>query len=152
MSDPKPIVTRPHALPFAAQRVIAYGDDSITYNPGGMMDVGFHATVPSPAQDIIYPAAPGNSNNGAEYLAAIKALRAIYRAGHRGPVTVHTDSQLVANQYSGAFGRNLERLRTATSYFAAVEIVWIRRRQHSRADALARRAYNEAITDGRQSA
>jgi len=146
--------TPPAAL---APRAIACSDGSITCNPGGIMAVGFHASIPGVARDIMggttYPAAPGNSNNMAEYLAAIEALRIIYRAGHRGPVTLHTDSQLVANQYSGAFGCNveqlrplLEKLRTAAGYFEAVEVVWIPRRLNSRADTLARRAYDEAFS------
>lgn len=160
-----PHLTPPLGTPPAplAPRATAYSDGSITCNPGGIMAVGFHASAPGLARDIVgghaYPAAVGNSNNMAEYLAAIEALRAIYHAGHRGALTLHTDSQLVANQYSGAFGCNveqlrplLERLRTAAGYFASVEIVWIPRRLNSRADALARRAYNEAIADGRASA
>jgi probable phosphoglycerate mutase len=93
----------------------------------------------------------GATNNVVEYNAALDALRAVYRTGWRGPVVLRTDSQLVVKQYNGAYGcykpvlqELLAQLRRASEHFESLTLEWIPREQNARADALSRRAYQEA--------
>lgn len=152
--------------PAHTGRAVAFCDGLIDRNPGGIIGVGYHGSIPvlrgarrQIAGYRAYPAAPGNSNNVAEYLAALAALRALYHAGWRGPVEIRTDSLLVANQFSGlwscageALRPLLDRLRTAAGYVEGLEIVWIPREHNRRADDLSRRAYTEAMGAGRRGA
>jgi ribonuclease HI len=91
------------------------------------------------------------TNNRAEFEAALDALRAVYRTGWRGRVVLCGDSQLVVNQVTGLWGCAAphlvalrDRLRGAFTHFARVDVEWVPREENTRADALSRKAYEEA--------
>jgi ribonuclease HI len=91
------------------------------------------------------------SNNVAEFLAALDCLRAIYKAGYRGPVALHGDSQLVVKLVNGEWECQaphlqplLERLHLAAQHFASVTMTWVPRTSNTEADEESRAAYKEA--------
>ena len=102
----------------------------------------------------------GMTNNIAEYHAVIEALTyTVTRAGvlaeRRMGVTVYGDSQLVIRQITGEYQTrqpHLAELRRQVLALAdelghagvSVEFVWIPRDENADADALTRRAYQEA--------
>ncbi|MGI0130858.1 MAG: ribonuclease HI [Thermoplasmata archaeon] len=97
------------------------------------------------------PYSEHSTNNVAEYVAAVRALEWLRDQRYRGPVIVSGDSQLVIQQMRGEY-----RVRTAhiAAYhdwlgrlsrgFDSVEWRWIPREQNRRADALSKRALEEA--------
>jgi ribonuclease HI len=102
-----------------------------------------------------YAHGPGVTNHLADYNEALDALRAIYAAGWRGPVVLHTASLLLVKQYTGEYGCHkpelqelLSRLHRAATYFESVTLQWVPREANARADALSRRAYYEARRRG----
>jgi ribonuclease HI len=128
-------------------------------NPGGWACGAWwvhpHATIAELEGGVgggrLYGHGAGATNNIAEYLAAIDALRAVYRLGHRGVVLLRGDSQLVIKQVTGVWAchsdhlrEHLAHLRRAMTYFQDVRAIWIRREQNERADALSRAAYERA--------
>jgi ribonuclease HI len=92
---------------------------------------------------------PGATNNVAEYMAAIHALRWAIAQG-LSEVLVRTDSQLVACQFSGAWECRSEHLRPLLAELrdlarqARARVEWVPRERNAVADALSRRAYKEA--------
>jgi ribonuclease HI len=127
-------------------------------NPGGYACGGWyvapHPDVPALATGLeghaFFRKGPGATNNVAEYSAAIAVLRAVYAGGYRGPVSVHGDSQLVVNQFNGAWQCNkpalqelLDQLRHAATFFEQATMTWVPREENTRADELSRQAYRE---------
>jgi ribonuclease HI len=128
-------------------------------NPGGYacggVDIVPHPDVPGLERGLqfgrCYIRGAGATNNVAEYNAALDALRAMYRAGWRGPVVLRTDSQLVVRQFNSEYGWHkpelqalLAQLHRAAAHFESLTFEWVPREQNTRADALSRRAYREA--------
>jgi ribonuclease HI len=129
------------------------------YNPGGY-ECGAFALAPYPHIAGLehglqgarcYGKGAGTSNNQAEYRAAIDALQAVHAAGYSGPLTLRGDSLLVIKQTQGEWACNaphlqalLAELRQVMGLFASVRLEWVRREHNQGADALSRRAYEEA--------
>ena len=82
------------------------------------------------------------TNNVAEYMAAVTALRRAIDLGARR-IMLHSDSKLVVNQFNGEWRCNdeslkplLGRLRGLAERFDEFKIVWIPREQNREADGL----------------
>jgi len=82
------------------------------------------------------------TNNVAEYMACVTALRRAVDLGAQH-VLLHTDSQLVVNQYFGKWRCNdpslvplLGRLRGLAQRFESFDLKWIPRTQNREADGL----------------
>jgi ribonuclease HI len=135
------------------------------HNPGGY-ECGAYVLAPCPHIPGLehglqgarcYGKGPSTSNNQAEYRAAIDALRAVHAAGYSGPLILRGDSQLVIRQDAGQWACNaphlqtlLAELRRLVGLFEAVQFEWIPRERNAHADALSRRAYQEArLREGR---
>lgn len=132
-------------------------------NPGGVMAWGWALDA---AGDVVTgrgsaPAAPGNTNNVAEWyalgcgLAAVRDRAAVSHAG--GPpdaLRIFGDSRLVVNQLAGLFACNAPHLRALRDRCLSIlkgidplpgwwQAEWVPRAQNGAADALSRRAYRE---------
>lgn len=86
------------------------------------------------------------TNNVAEYTAAIKALEYLVRSGYSGPVDLVGDSQLVVRQMTGEYKVRAshlvpyhQSLRSLSSRFESIRYLWIPREENSRADVLSKR-------------
>src|SRR5262249_10889497 len=84
------------------------------------------------------------SNNVAEYEALLSGLRMVKHLGGTR-VIAHTDSQLVANQYSGEYearepllARYLEEVKTLSNEFDALTVLRVPRSENAQADALSK--------------
>lgn len=91
----------------------------------------------------------GMTNNRAEYAAVINALRFAAEQAWRD-VRVRTDSQLIVRQITGEYACNVPALvplrdeaRTLGKSLGA-RIKWVPREENEPADALSRKAYQEA--------
>ena len=103
------------------------------------------------------PYSEHSTNNVAEYVAAIRALEWLRGQGYRGTVIASGDSQLVIRQMRGEYRVRTEHLQAYQTWlarlageFAAVEWHWIPREQNARADALSKRALEEARPEARR--
>ena len=103
------------------------------------------------------PYSEHSTNNVAEYVAAIRALEWLRGQGYRGTVIASGDSQLVIRQMRGEYRVRTEHLQDYQTWlarlageFAAVEWQWIPREQNARADALSKRALEEARPEARR--
>jgi ribonuclease HI len=97
------------------------------------------------------------TNNVAEYVAAIRALEWLREVRYRGSVVMYGDSQLVVRQMQGEYAVRAEhlkayhdRLAQLTKEFGHVEFRWIPREENQPADALSKRAIDEAALDARR--
>jgi ribonuclease HI len=91
------------------------------------------------------PAHPDNTNNQAEYRAAIALLEAYIANGGKGPLLAHGDSQLIIRQLTGEYAVSAPGLYSL--HERALDLVgqipgevtfaWIPRAQNAVADALA---------------
>ncbi len=135
---------------MAAEGTYAVGqfDGSADPNPGGRMGMGWHLLLPdgqSYEGTAEAPAAPGNTNNRAEYMALIALLEEYRRVGRGFPLLVRGDSQLVIQQMLGKWQVNNPTLRelnatarqTVASIAGGVRFEWVPREQNRRADLLA---------------
>ena len=102
------------------------------------------------------PYSPHSTNNVAEYVGAIRALEQLRSAGYSGDVVVEGDSQLVIRQMNGEYEVRKEHLkayhewlRKLAAAFRRVEFRWIPREENSLADALSKRAIEEARESAR---
>jgi ribonuclease HI len=91
------------------------------------------------------------TNNVAEYVAAIRALEWLVQHGYAGEVVLRGDSQLVIRQMQGTYEVRAEHLRAYHEHlrglarkFRHVEFRWVPREENPRADALSKRALEEA--------
>ncbi len=98
---------------------------------------------------------PGNTNNDAEYRAALGALKWLADSGINGPcvAVMHGDSKLVVEQVGGAWNCNTDHLRLLRdaarrgisileSKGISVALRWIPRDQNAEADALSKSLYS----------
>ena len=97
----------------------------------------------------------GATNNVAEYSALIKALEFFIGKNFTGPLTVRSDSQLMINQMTGAWGVKSENIRPyflrgreLASKFNTIIFEWVPRKKNERADWLSKKAYLDAERKG----
>jgi len=103
------------------------------------------------------PYSEHSTNNVAEYVAAIRALEWLRSQGYRGAVTVAGDSQLIIRQMNGEYQVRTEHLEAYHEWlqrlakeFRSVEWQWVPREENRRADALSKRALDEARPTARR--
>ena len=102
------------------------------------------------------PYSPHSTNNVAEYVGAIRALEQLRSIGYAGDVVVEGDSQLVIRQMNGEYEVRKEHLRSYHEWlrqlagaFRKVEFRWVPREENTVADALSKRAIEEARESAR---
>jgi len=123
-------------------------------NPGGRMGMGVlirrgGEVLAKEQQEL--PAAPGNTNNVAEYLALTRALEILIAAGLTGEtILVRGDSNLVIHQMfgnargrrwkikGGAYAETALRARALLGDFRAISGEWVPRHLNAHADALSK--------------
>jgi ribonuclease HI len=100
------------------------------------------------------PYAEHSTNNVAEYVAAIRALEQLRSIGYAGEVLMEGDSQLVVRQMNGEYEVRKEHLKSYHAWlrelargFGKVEFRWVPREENTVADALSKRAIEEAWED-----
>lgn len=94
------------------------------------------------------------TNNVAEYTALIRALEQVRKLGLEGRVVVRSDSRLVVNQMRGEW--KVKATKMMPLYHKAVALAkdmdvvfeWVPREENTRADSLARKAYEGARRTG----
>lgn len=130
------------------QSDVGHFDGSADPNPNGRMGMGWHVTF-ADGRDVSgqdeRPAALGNSNNRAEYLALISLLTTYRERGGAGPILVRGDSQLIIKQVTGACRVHDAALRDLCAQAQAalqaiprgVSFEWVARMHNARADHLA---------------
>lgn len=95
---------------------------------------------------VAYGQVVDGSANFSEYGAVASSLMYLIRNKHTSePIVIHSDSQLIIRQMSGAYACHNPRLLKIRDFclglakkFPKVEYVWIRREQNKMADALSR--------------
>jgi len=97
------------------------------------------------------PYSPHSTNNVAEYVGAIRALEFLRSRDYAGEVIVEGDSQLVVRQMNGEYEVRAEHLKAYHEWltklagmFRKVEFRWVPREENALADALSKRAVDEA--------
>ncbi|MGD0250655.1 MAG: ribonuclease HI [Thermoplasmata archaeon] len=105
----------------------------------------------------VRPHVPHATNNVAEYVAAIRALEWLREQRYHGAVVMIGDSQLVVRQMLGEYRVRAEHLRAyhewlerLTKEFSQVEFRWVAREENQHADALSKRALDDAAVDARR--
>jgi len=100
------------------------------------------------------PYSPHSTNNVAEYVGAIRALEYLRSLEYSGDVVIEGDSQLVVRQMNGEYEVRAEHLKAYHDWleklaglFHKVEFRWVPREENLRADALSKRAVEEAWRD-----
>ena len=103
------------------------------------------------------PYSPHSTNNVAEYVGAIRALEHLRSIGYAGEVIVEGDSQLVVRQMNGEYEVRAEHLKAYHGWlgqlarsFPRVEFRWVPREENEAADALSKRAVEEAWDDAKR--
>jgi ribonuclease HI len=95
------------------------------------------------------------TNNVAEYMALVKALKWLLANNlNSGKVEIKSDSQLVVKQLSGEYKVKAKRIISLyrqvlllKNKFKEVEIVWVPREENKEADRLTNKAYNRVLQD-----
>ncbi|HEX2557625.1 MAG TPA: ribonuclease HI [Nitrososphaera sp.] len=95
------------------------------------------------------------TNNVAEYMALVKALKWLLANNlNTGKVEIKSDSQLVVKQLSGEYKVKAKRIISLyrqvlllKNKFKEVEIVWVPREENKEADRLTNKAYNRVLQD-----
>ena len=92
----------------------------------------------------------GVTNNFAEYVALVEALKKLKELRIEGDVTVRSDSQLLVGQMSKGWavkgGGYLEKLKEAKDLlkeFGSITFEWVPREKNQEADLLSRIAYEK---------
>ncbi len=96
-----------------------------------------------------------NTNNYAEYMAAIRALEKLKEDGFdKEKITVYADSKLLVEQASGRWKVKhpnikplFERLQDLLKGFKSVTFAHVPREQNKRADELANMALDQSLSD-----
>ncbi len=123
-------------------------DGSCDPNPGGRLGFGWVLILADTSQTSgrgEQRPAPGNTNNLGEYQGLIAGLSAYLEQGHRGPLLVIGDSQLIIGQVTGTMRakdpvlmQQRDRARELTARIVGgVTFRWERRERNTAADALA---------------
>jgi ribonuclease HI len=127
-------------------------------NPGGVATAGWiilgDNDEPLGGDCCVICRGEGATNNVAEWAALGKALRHVADSGLQvGTLQIYGDSMLVVNQLTGNWNCNKEHLqklrdrcKELISQINPSDLVveWIPREQNEEADALSRKAYEEA--------
>jgi len=102
------------------------------------------------------PYSPHSTNNVAEYVGAIRALEHLRSMNFSGVVVVEGDSELVIKQMNGEYEVRAEHLKayhewlgTLARSFSSVEFRWVPREENTVADALSKRAIEQAWADAK---
>lgn len=127
-------------------QLIIHTDGACAGNPG-VMGIGgvIHQNYPDEKTITFSEPAGTGTNNEAEYLAVIRALKVALELKPEGSVIIKSDSQLVVCQVNGEYRINhahLARLHGKVRALAKqlpgkVKFQWISREQNKHADALA---------------
>jgi len=103
------------------------------------------------------PYSPHSTNNVAEYVGAIRALEQLRSVCFSGEVIVEGDSQLVIRQMNGEYEVRAPHLKAYHAWlhelakgFRKVEFRWVPREENAVADALSKRAVEEAWEDAKR--
>lgn len=90
------------------------------------------------------------TNNFAEYVALVEALKKLRELRIGGEVTVRSDSQLLVGQMSkgwavkgGGYLEKLKEARELTREFGSITFEWVPREKNEEADLLSRIAYEK---------
>jgi ribonuclease HI len=135
-------------------KVRIYCDGLCEPNPGGLATYGFVIEEEASWREIhrakgIAARGQGATNNVAEYIAAIRALRWLADEHHTGvSVALYSDSQLLVNQLSGKWRVKSAQIRPLWSEacdllekFVDSRAVWVPREQNELADYLSVEVY-----------
>lgn len=149
------------ALPDSSAPVVVHFDGSCQPPAGGGV-AGWGFLIEGPGLRFeecglaTRPYSPHSTNNVAEYVGAIRALEELRATGYAGEVVVEGDSQLVIRQMNGEYEVRAphlkayhERLRQLANGFRKVEFRWVPREENTVADALSKRAVEEAWEDSK---
>lgn len=156
------VIPRGIALPDASAPVLVHFDGSCQ-PPGGGGVAGWGFVIEGPGIHFeecglaTRPYSPHSTNNVAEYVAAIRALEQLRSIGYAGEVVVEGDSQLVVRQMNGEYEVRAEHLKAYHGWlvqlagsFPKVEFRWVPREENAVADALSKRAVEEAWEDAKR--
>ncbi len=90
------------------------------------------------------------TNNYAEYVALVEALKKLRELSIEGDVTVRSDSQLLVGQMSkgwavkgGGYLEKLKEARDLMKEFGSITFEWVPREKNREADLLSRIAYEK---------
>lgn len=149
------------ASPEVSAPVLIHFDGSCQ-PPGGAGVAGWGFVIEGPGfrfEDrglATRPYSPHSTNNVAEYVGAIRALEQLRTMGYTGEVILEGDSQLVIRQMNGEYEVRAEhlkayhgRLRQLARSFRKVEFRWVPREENTVADALSKRAVEDAWEDAK---
>ena len=102
------------------------------------------------------PYSPHSTNNVAEYVGAIRALEHLRSMGYTGRVVLEGDSELVIRQMNGEYEVRAEHLKAYHDWleklaasFPKVEFRWVPREENVEADALSKKAIEDAWEEAR---
>lgn len=147
--------------PAAPEKVTVYIDGACEpRNPGGIACYGY---VIYRGEELVasgygvHSRGAGATNNVAEHAAAIAALTRLLELGlHRARVELRSDIQLLVCQVRGIYAVRSAQLRalyrqlhSLASRFPFLRWEWVPREANREADALSRRAYEEAALQER---
>ncbi|HEY1198986.1 MAG TPA: ribonuclease HI [Thermoplasmata archaeon] len=161
MADDR-ILPRGIALPDASTPVRVHFDGSCQ-PPGGGGVAGWGFVIEGPGLRFeecglaTRPYSPHSTNNVAEYVGAIRALEQLRSIGYSDEVVVEGDSQLVVRQMNGEYEVRAEHLKAyhdrlgqLVRSFRKVEFRWVPREENTVADALSKRAVEDAWDDAKR--
>jgi len=157
-----PVIPRGIAVPDPSAPVLVHFDGSCQ-PPGGGGVAGWGFVIEGPGIRFeecglaTRPYSPHSTNNVAEYVGAIRALEQLCSIGYAGEVVVEGDSQLVIRQMNGEYEVRAEHLKAYHDWlvqlarsFPRVEFRWVPREENAVADALSKRAVEEAWEDAKR--
>ena len=155
-------MTPDHEIPRGIATLAGSGPVRVQFDgacqpPGGAGVAGWGFVIDGPGlhyEDYglaTRPYAVHSTNNVAEYVGAIRALEQLRSIGYDGEVVVEGDSQLVVRQMNGEYEVRAEHLKAYHEWlrkladgFRKVEFRWVPREENTVADALSKRAIEEA--------
>ena len=156
------VIPRGIAVPDASAPVLVHFDGSCQPPAGGGV-AGWGFVIEGPGLHFeecglaTRPYSPHSTNNVAEYVGAIRALEQLRSIGYAGEVVVEGDSQLVIRQMNGEYEVRAEHLKAYHDWlaqlarsFPKVEFRWVPREENAAADALSKRAVEEAWDDAKR--
>jgi ribonuclease HI len=116
----------------SSERIVCHFDGACgPINPGGAIGMGW--TIGTERFHSSNPAAPGNTNNVAEWLALVSLLEELQRRGISA--TVQGDSQVVIHQMNGVYKNISEHLvfyrDKANALKGSSSFVWVPRLRHT---------------------
>ena len=147
---------------FAGSGPVVVHFDGACQPPGSQGITGWGYVIDGPGlhyEDFglaTRPFSPHSTNNVAEYVGAIRALEQLRSIGYSGAVVVEGDSELVIRQMNGEYQVRAEHLKAYHDWlrrladgFVTVEFRWVPREENAVADALSKRAIDDAWESSR---